>query len=88
MNKIRVHANYFWNPRPVTGTSFIDPGTRWQNAFVERFNGKAPDELFAREIYDSIREARSSTRTGVTPTIFTGRTEPCTSSRLRSSQQS
>jgi hypothetical protein len=41
-----------------TGTSFIDPGSPWQNAYVESFNGKARDELFAREIFDSILEAR------------------------------
>jgi putative transposase len=41
-----------------TGTSFIDPGSPWQNAYVESFNGKARDELFAREIFDSVLEAR------------------------------
>jgi putative transposase len=41
-----------------TSTSFIDPGSPWQNAYVEGFNGKARDELFAREIFDSILEAR------------------------------
>lgn len=39
-------------------TSFIDPGSPWQNAYVESFTGKAWDELFAREIFDSILEAR------------------------------
>jgi len=29
-----------------------------QNPFVESFNGKARDELFAREIFDSVFEAR------------------------------
>jgi putative transposase len=41
-----------------TGTSFIDPGSPWQNPNVESFNGRARDELFAREIFDSILEAR------------------------------
>lgn len=41
-----------------TGTSFIDPGSPWQNPYVESFNGRARDELFAREIFDSILEAR------------------------------
>ncbi len=41
-----------------TGAAYIDPGSPWQNAFVESFNGKARDELFAREIFDSLLEAR------------------------------
>ncbi|HUZ89998.1 MAG TPA: IS3 family transposase [Candidatus Acidoferrales bacterium] len=41
-----------------TGTAYIEPGSPWQNPFVESFNGKARDELFAREIFDSVFEAR------------------------------
>jgi putative transposase len=41
-----------------TGTAYMEPGSPWQNPFVESFNGKDRDELFAREIFDSIFEAR------------------------------
>ena len=41
-----------------TGTAYIEPGSPWQNPYVESFNGKARDELFAREIFDSLLEAR------------------------------
>lgn len=41
-----------------TGTAYIDPGSPWQNPFVESFNGRARDELFAREVFDSVMEAR------------------------------
>ena len=41
-----------------TGTAYIEPGSPWQNPFVESFNGKARDELFAREVFDSVFEAR------------------------------
>ena len=41
-----------------TGTAYIEPGSPRQNPFVESFNGKARDELFAREIFDSVIEAR------------------------------
>jgi len=41
-----------------TGTAYIDPGSPWQTPFVESFNGRARDELFAREIFDSVLEAR------------------------------
>jgi putative transposase len=41
-----------------TGTAYIEPGSPWQNPFIESFNGKARDELFAREVFDSVFEAR------------------------------
>jgi len=41
-----------------TGAAYIDPGSPWQNAYVESFNSRARDELFAREIFHSIMEAR------------------------------
>lgn len=41
-----------------TGAAYIEPGSPWQNPFVESFNGRARDELFAREIFDSVMEAR------------------------------
>jgi putative transposase len=47
-----------WCAGTGSGTSFIDPGSPWQNAFVESFNSRARDELFAREIFDSILEAK------------------------------
>ena len=40
------------------GAAYIDPGSPWQNPFVESFNRRARDELFAREIFHSIMEAR------------------------------
>lgn len=41
-----------------TGASFIEPGSPWQNPYVESFNARARDELFNREIFDTVREAR------------------------------
>jgi len=41
-----------------TGAAYIDPGSPWQNPYVESFNSRARDELFAREIFHSIMEAR------------------------------
>jgi transposase InsO family protein len=36
----------------------VATGSPWQNPFVESFNSRARDELFAREIFHSIMEAR------------------------------
>ena len=41
-----------------TGAAFIEPGSPWQNAYVESFNARARDELWSREIFDTVREAR------------------------------
>ena len=40
---------------PIT---FIDPGSPWQNAFVESFNGRLRDELLNSWRFDSLLEAR------------------------------
>jgi putative transposase len=40
-----------------TGASFIEPGSPWQK-YVESFNARARDELFSREVFDTVREAR------------------------------
>jgi putative transposase len=37
---------------------FIEPGSPWENGFVESFNGKMRDELLAREIFYSLKEAQ------------------------------
>ncbi|MGH7860752.1 MAG: IS3 family transposase [Candidatus Dormibacteraceae bacterium] len=47
-----------WCRQSSIGTVYIEPGSPWQNPFVESFNGRARDELFAREIFDSVLEAR------------------------------
>lgn len=47
-----------WCRLSGAGSSFIEPGSPWQNPWVESFNGKARDELFAREVFASILEAK------------------------------
>jgi putative transposase len=37
---------------------FIEPGSPWQNAFVESFNGKLRDELLAIELFHTLLEAK------------------------------
>ena len=37
---------------------FIDPGSPWQNGFIESFNGKARTELLNREWFNSLEEAK------------------------------
>ena len=40
------------------GTLFIEPGSPWENGYVESFNGKLRDELLNREIFDTLLEAQ------------------------------
>jgi putative transposase len=37
---------------------FIDPGSPWQNAWIESFNGRLRDELLNSWRFDSLPEAR------------------------------
>ncbi len=39
-------------------TLFIEPGSPWENDYVESFNGKLRDELLEREIFYTLAEAR------------------------------
>jgi len=39
-------------------TLFIEPGSPWENGYIESFNGKLRDELLNGEIFDTIPEAR------------------------------
>lgn len=47
-----------WCRFSAAGAVYIEPGSPWQNPFVESFIGKTRDELFAREIFHSVFEAR------------------------------
>jgi len=41
-----------------TASVFIDPGSPWQNAWIESFNSRFRDELLNGWQFDSLREAR------------------------------
>ena len=39
-------------------TLFIEPGSPWENGYVESFNGKLRDELLNCEVFDTLTEAK------------------------------
>ena len=39
-------------------TVFIEPGSPWENGYVESFNGKLRDELLNAEVFNTLLEAR------------------------------
>ena len=47
-----------WLGRVGVSTLFIEPGSPWENGYVESFNGKLRDELLDREIFDTVWEAK------------------------------
>jgi len=38
-------------------TVFIEPGSPWENGYIESFNGKLRDELLNREVFTTLTEA-------------------------------
>ena len=47
-----------WLGRIGVKTLFIDPGSPWENGYIESFNGKLRDELLNREVFTTLEEAR------------------------------
>ena len=47
-----------WLERLAVKTLFIEPGSPWENGYVESFNGKLRDELLNREIFTTLTEAK------------------------------
>ena len=47
-----------WLERVGVTTLFIEPGSPWENGYVESFNGKLRDELLNGEIFYTLREAQ------------------------------
>jgi len=39
-------------------TLFIEPGSPWENGYIESFNGKLRDELLNLEIFTTLEEAK------------------------------
>ena len=47
-----------WFARTGIATAYIEPGSPWENAYIETFNGKLRDELLKREIFMTVAEAK------------------------------
>jgi transposase InsO family protein len=47
-------------------TLFIEPGSPWENGYIESFNGKLRDGLLNGEIFTTLLEAK------VTPAVNNG----------------
>jgi len=47
-----------WLRRIGVQTLYIEPGSPWENGYIESFNGKLRDELLNAEIFDTLLEAQ------------------------------
>jgi len=56
--EMTAHALRDWCGRSGTGTVFIEPGSPWQNPFVESFHSRVRDELLDVEEFSCLAEAR------------------------------
>jgi transposase InsO family protein len=47
-----------WLAKLGVKTLYIEPGSPWENGYIESFNGKLRDELLNREIFTTLTEAK------------------------------
>jgi putative transposase len=57
-------------------TTYIEPGSPWQNPFIESFNGRVRDELLNVEEFASLLEAEVIVEAGGSSTTTTAPTPP------------
>ncbi len=53
-----AHKVTRWLEQVGVQTLFIEPGSPWENGFIESFNGKLRDELLNGEIFETLLEAK------------------------------
>ena len=52
--EFRAKAIHDWLNHLGVKTLFIEPGSPWENSYIEPFNGKLRDELLNREIFTTL----------------------------------
>jgi putative transposase len=57
--ELTANAIRDWCRLGGSGSSYIEPGSPWQNPFVESFGSRVRDEVLAVEAFDSLLEAKT-----------------------------
>jgi putative transposase len=57
--ELTANAIRDWCRFAGTGSSYIEPGSPWENPFVESFGSRVRDEVLAVEAFDSLLEAKT-----------------------------
>ena len=47
-----------WLEDQMVGTLYIEPGSPWENGYIESFHSRLRDELLNRELFYSVKEAK------------------------------
>ena len=55
---IRLRRMRGWLGRVGAKTLYIEPGSPWENGYIESFNGKLRDELLDREVFYTLEEVQ------------------------------
>jgi len=53
-----AHTLRDWCRLGETATAYIEPGSPWQNPFIESFNGRTRDEVLDVELFQTLAEAK------------------------------
>jgi putative transposase len=56
--ELTANALRDWCRFSKSGTVYIEPGSPWENPFIESFNGKLRDELLNVEVFGTLLEAQ------------------------------
>lgn len=56
--EMTAHAIRDWCRSSGAGTAYIEPGSPWENPFVESFGSRVRDEVLGVEVFDTLLEAR------------------------------
>jgi transposase InsO family protein len=56
--ELTANALHDWCRFSGAGSSYIEPGSPWENPFVESFASRVRDEVLAVEAFDSLLEAK------------------------------
>ena len=83
--ELTAYALRDWCRFTGAGTSYIDPGSPWQNPWVESYGSRMRDELLAIEQFDSSSKPRFLSPTGKRSTTPTDHTRRSACSRRSSS---
>jgi putative transposase len=74
--ELTANALRDWCRFTGAGTSYIEPGSPWQNPYLESFGSRLRDEPLAVEAFTSLLEPRCWWRTGGSSTTPSGLTAP------------
>ena len=56
--ELTAHAIRDWCRATGASTAYIEPGSPWENPFVESFGSRVRDEMLGVEVFDTLLEAR------------------------------